>query len=52
MGEIVSVAYARAKGIPFIFSDESKLQELLDNEVNSGTDDDLIGEKNQSSSVT
>lgn len=41
-GEIVSIAYARAKGIPFIFSDESKLQELLDNEVNSEKEDDLL----------
>lgn len=40
-GEIVSVAYAFASGIPFILSDERELQDLLDDELNSGTDKDI-----------
>ncbi|MGG1618818.1 hypothetical protein ACIFQM_07500 [Paenibacillus sp. NRS-1782] len=41
-GEIVSTAYAFASGIPYILSDERELQELLDKELNSGTDKDII----------
>jgi hypothetical protein len=38
-GEIVSIAYARAMGIPIFLSDESALQGILDENVNSGNDD-------------
>jgi hypothetical protein len=41
-GEIVSTAYAFASGIPFILSDERDLQELLNDELNSGTDKDIL----------
>ncbi|WP_128658931.1 hypothetical protein [Paenibacillus sp. 598K] len=41
-GETVSVAFAFASGIPFILSDERELQELLNNELNSGTDKDIL----------
>jgi hypothetical protein len=35
-GEIVSIAYARAVGIPIFLSDESALQEVVDNHINTG----------------
>lgn len=41
-GETVSIAYARATVIPFIISDESELQLLLDEEVNSDSETDLF----------
>ncbi|OXS56542.1 hypothetical protein B1A99_19630 [Cohnella sp. CIP 111063] len=41
-GETVSVAFAFASGIPFILSDERELQELLNKELNSGTDKDIL----------
>jgi hypothetical protein len=40
-GETVSIAYAFAIGIPSILSDERALQKLLDDEINSGTNNDL-----------
>ncbi|WP_133581674.1 hypothetical protein [Aureibacillus halotolerans] len=40
-GEVISIAYAFASGIPFLLSDESDLQALLDDELNSGTDKDI-----------
>lgn len=40
-GETVSVAFAFASGIPFILSDERELQELLNDELNMGTDKDI-----------
>lgn len=41
-GETVSIAYAFASGISFILSDERELQELLNSELNSGTDKDIL----------
>ncbi|UZH06064.1 hypothetical protein [Heyndrickxia coagulans] len=41
-GETVSIAYAFAKQIPFILSDESNLQSLLDQYLNSGGEKDIF----------
>jgi hypothetical protein len=38
-GEIVSIAYARSMGISFFLSDESALQGILNEYVNSGNND-------------
>lgn len=40
-GETVTIAFAFAKGIPFILSDERELQELINHQLNSGTCTDI-----------
>ena len=38
-GEILSLSYAKAIGIPYILSDESKLQEVINLVLNLGDDE-------------
>lgn len=40
-GETVSIAYAKAKGLHYFFSDERDLQNLLDEHINSGNNEDI-----------
>ncbi|MGE7869294.1 hypothetical protein ACQKNO_24520 [Bacillus paramycoides] len=40
-GETVSVAYAHIKGIRYILSDEKSLQEVIDDKINSGSENDI-----------
>lgn len=39
MGEVCSLAYAKAAGIPLFATDEKNLQQIIDKQLNTGMDD-------------